>query len=72
MLTGSFASYCINTMQSRAKSTVVRMATQLEHLEDLSRDELAELSRQARDLGRQALDDKAATGTREQIHCNEQ
>lgn len=57
VLTGSFASYCTNIMQSRAKNTVVRMAAQLEHLEDLSRDELVELSRQARDISRQVLDE---------------
>lgn len=61
VLTGSFASYCTNIMQSRAKNTVVRMAAQLEHLEDLNRDELAELSQQARDLSRQVLDEEAAT-----------
>lgn len=61
VLTGSFASYCTNIMQSRAKNTVVRMAAQLEHLEDLNRDELAELSRQARDLSRQVSDEEAAT-----------
>lgn len=57
VLTGSFASYCTNIMQSRAKNTVVRMAARLEHLEDLSRDELVELSRQARDISRQVLDE---------------
>lgn len=57
VLTGSFASYCTNIMQSRAKNTVVRMAAQLEHLEDLSRDELVELSHQARDISRQVLDE---------------
>lgn len=72
VLTGSFASYCTNIMQSRAKSTVVRMAAQLEHLEGLSRDELAELSRQARDLSRQVLGEEAATDARGRAHCNEQ
>ena len=57
VLTGSFASYCTNIMQSRAKNMVVRMAARLEHLEDLSRDELVELSRQARDISRQVLDE---------------
>ena len=57
VLTGSFVSYCTNIMQSRAKNTVVRMAAQLEHLEDLSRDELVELSHQARDISRQVLDE---------------
>ena len=59
-------------MQSRAKSTVVRMAARLEHLEDLSRDELAELSRQARDLNRQALGEEATPDAGGKAYCDGQ
>ena len=72
VLTGSFASYCTNVMQSRAKSTVVRMAARLKHLEDLSRDELAELSRQARDLNRQALGEEATPDAGGKAYCDGQ
>lgn len=48
MLTGVAVNYCNTLIKMRQKDTMARFMDDLEHLEDLDRDELADLSRRVR------------------------
>lgn len=48
VITGVVVAYCNQIVQAHAKDSLMRVVDKLEHLEDLSRDELAELSAQVR------------------------
>lgn len=50
VITGVVVAYCNQLVQSQSKDSVVRMAHDLEHLDELSKEELRELSRRAKEL----------------------
>ena len=52
MLTGDAVSYCNTLIKLRQKDTMARFMDDLEHLEELDRDELADLSRRVREYRR--------------------
>lgn len=52
MLTGVAVNYCNMLIKMRQKDTMARFMDDLEHLEDLDRDELADLSRRVREYRR--------------------
>lgn len=52
MLTGVAVSYCNTLIKLRQKDTMARFMDDLEHLEELDRDELADLSRRVREYRR--------------------
>ena len=52
MLTGVAVSYCNTLIKIRQKDTMARFMDDLEHLEELDRDELADLSRRVREYRR--------------------
>ena len=49
MLTGVAVNYCNTLIKMRQKDTMARFMDDLEHLEELDRDELADLSRRVRE-----------------------
>ena len=51
-LTGVAVSYCNTLIKLRQKDTMARFMDDLEHLEELDRDELADLSRRVREYRR--------------------
>ena len=52
MLTGVAVNYCNTLIKMRQKDTMARFMDDLEHLEELDRDELADLSRRVREYRR--------------------
>ncbi|MCI6247226.1 MAG: potassium channel family protein [Collinsella sp.] len=52
MLTGVAVSYCNMLIKMHQKDTMARFMDDLEHLEELDRDELADLSRRVREYRR--------------------
>lgn len=52
MLTGVAVNYCNTLIKLRQKDTMARFMDDLEHLEELDRDELADLSRRVREYRR--------------------
>lgn len=52
MLTGVAVNYCNTLIKMRQKDTLARFMDDLEHLEELDRDELADLSRRVREYRR--------------------
>ena len=52
VITGVVVAYCNQIVRVHAEGSLLRVVDKLEHLEDMDRDELAEVSRQARELGR--------------------
>lgn len=50
VITGVVVAYCNQLIQTQSKDTVVKMAHDLEHLDELSPEELRELSRKAREV----------------------
>lgn len=51
VITGVVVAYCNQLIQTSSKDSVVKMAHDLEHLDELSPEELRELSRRAKELG---------------------
>lgn len=52
MLTGVAVNYCNTLIKMRQKDTMARFMDDLEHLEELDRDQLADLSRRVRECRR--------------------
>ena len=52
MLTGVAVNYCNTLIKMRQKDTMARFMDDLEHLEELDRDQLADLSRRVREYRR--------------------
>ena len=52
LITGAVVSYCQERMNARRDASVAHFLDQLEHLPELSQDELAELSEKVKKLGR--------------------
>ena len=50
VITGVVVAYCNQLVQAQSKDSVVKMAHDLEHLDELSKEELRELSRRAKEL----------------------
>ena len=55
LITGAVVSFCTESMQARRDESVAQFLDQLEHLPELSHDELVELSRKARRFDRLRL-----------------
>lgn len=62
MLTGVAVSYCNTLIKLRQKDTMARFMDDLEHLEELDRDELADLSRRVREYRRRQRSGVSACG----------
>ena len=50
VVTGVVVAYCNQLIQTQSKNSVVKLAYDLEHLDELSKDELREISRRAKEF----------------------
>lgn len=56
VITGVVVAYCNQLVQANAEESVVRMAYRLEHLDELDKEQLSELSRRVREYARRSGD----------------